>query len=103
MRKRAIKQCKYIVKQQRGVAPITVNDLNKMLENGDTSIAKQVLHFGACLRCTSQYWAQRNKKLQSLSQFQINEGKVMQSFFMTASCAEYHFKSFKTSSRIICI
>lgn len=50
------------------------------------------MYFGANLRGTSQYWAQRGKELCSLIQFQINEGKGLPAFFTTGSFAEYHFK-----------
>ncbi len=92
MRKRTLEQSTYIVKQQLGDEQLTISDLKQKLQNGDTSIAKKILYFGASLRGTSQYWAQRSRELRSLIQFQINEGNGLPSFFTTGSCAEYHYK-----------
>lgn len=71
---------------------MTVSDLKEQLQNGNNSIPEKILYFGANLRGTSQYWAQRAKELRALIQYQINEGKGLPSFFTTGSCAEYHFK-----------
>ena len=50
------------------------------------------MYFGASLRGTTQYWAQRARELRALIQFQINKKKGLPAFFTTGSCAEYHFK-----------
>jgi hypothetical protein len=93
MRKRTLEQSSYIVKQQLGEEQISLSDLNEQIKIGDITIAKKNISFGASLRGASQYWAQRNKELRSLIQFQINEGNGLPSFFTTCSCAEYHFKA----------
>jgi hypothetical protein len=95
MRKRTLEQSTFIVKQQLGENPISINDIKEKLNSGDTSIVSKMLYFGASLRGTSQYWAQRNKELKSLIKFQINETNGLPSFFTTASCAEYHFKTLR--------
>ncbi|XP_060572109.1 uncharacterized protein LOC132730247 [Ruditapes philippinarum] len=95
MRKRTLEQSTFIVKQQLGENPISINDIKEKLNSGDTSIVSKMLYFGASLRGTSQYWAQRNKELKSLIKFQINEKNGLPSFFTTASCAEYHFKTLR--------
>jgi hypothetical protein len=92
MRKRALENCSFIVQQKLGDEHLTISALKEKLEKGDNSIAKKILYFGACLRGTSQYWAQRSKELQALIQFQANEGNGLPSFFTTGSCAEYYFK-----------
>ena len=92
MRKRTLEQSTYIVQQQLGDKHLSVSDIKEKLQNGDRSIAEKIVYFGACLRGTDKYWAQRSKELRSLIQFQINEGKGLPSFFTTGSCAEYHFK-----------
>jgi hypothetical protein len=43
------------------------------INDGDNSIAKKGLYFGASLRGTTQYWSQRGKELRALIQYQINE------------------------------
>ena len=92
MRRRALENSSYIVQQQLGEQHFTISDLKEKIQTGDNSIGKKILYFGANLRGTSQYWAQRGKELRSLIQYQINEGKGLPAFFTTGSCAEYHFK-----------
>ena len=58
-----------------------MSDLKATIENGDDSFAKEILYFGALLRGTSQYWAQKAKELsmlRALVQFQMNEKKGLQ-------------------------
>ena len=55
MRKRAIENCNFVVNQMLGDNHLSVSELN----DGDSSIAKKVLYFGASLRGTTQYWSQR--------------------------------------------
>ena len=92
MRKRTLEQSSFIVKQQLGENPLTLEEIKEKIQHGDMSIGQKILYFGAFLRGTSQYWAQRKKELRSLLQFAINEGNGLPSFFTTGSCAEYHFK-----------
>lgn len=95
MRKRALEHSCYIVRQQLGDEHLSVSDIEDKIKKGDRSVAEKILYFGACLRGTTQYWAQRSKELKALIQFQINEKKGLPSFFTTGSCAEYHFKALK--------
>ena len=92
MRKRAAENSKFIVQQKLGDKHLTVSDLKIQLENGDLSAGKRILYFGANLRETSQYWAQRASELRALVQFKINQGCGLPSFFSTGSCAEFHFR-----------
>jgi hypothetical protein len=57
--------------------------LKNKINDGDNSIAKKVLYFGASLRGTTQYWSQRGKELGALIQYQINEKQGLPSFFTT--------------------
>jgi hypothetical protein len=50
MRKRAIENCNFVVNQMLGDNHLSVSKLN----DGDNSIAKKVLYFGASLRGTTQ-------------------------------------------------
>jgi hypothetical protein len=95
LRKRALENGNFIVQQKLGDAHLTVSDLKEKLQNGDDSIVKKILYFGASLRGTTQYWAQRARELRALIQFQINEKRDYQLSFTTGSCAEYHFKPFR--------
>ncbi|CAC5388042.1 unnamed protein product [Mytilus coruscus] len=92
MRKRAIENSNFVVYQKLGEQHLSISELREKIQNGDNSLAKQILYFGASLRGTSQYWAQRAKELRALIQYQINDKKGLPAFFTTGSCAEYHFK-----------
>lgn len=92
MRKRALEKSSFIVKQKLGDQHFTIDELKKLIENGDSSVSEKILYFSGDLRGTSQYWGQRAKELRSLVQYKINEGMGLPSFFTTGSCAEFHFK-----------
>ena len=92
MRKRTTEQSRFIVRQQLRDQHITVEDLKLMLKDSNNGIAKKILYFGASLRGTSQYWAQKSRELRAMIQYQINEGHGLPAFFATGSCAEYHWK-----------
>ena len=92
MRKQTLEQSTFIVKQKLGDNPMSLQEIEQRLQDGDTSIGQKLLYFGANLRGTSQYWAQRQNELRSLIQYQINDGNGLPSFFTTGSCAEDHFK-----------
>ena len=89
MRKRAAENSKFLVQQKLGDKRLTVSDLKLQLENGDLSAGKKILYFGANLRGTSQYGAQRARALRASVQFKINQGCGLPSFFSTGSYAEF--------------
>jgi len=92
MRKRAIENSTFIVKQKLGDAHLSVSDIRDKMQNGDNSIIKKIIYLGSNLRGSSQYWAQKAKELRSLVQYNINEGCGLPSYFCTGSCAEFYFK-----------
>ena len=57
IRKRTLEQSTYIVRQQLGDQHMTVEDLWKLVNEQNSSIAQKILYFSASLRGTSQYWA----------------------------------------------
>ncbi len=91
-RKRANENARFIVNQKIGEEHLTIEGLRDQLSRGDHSVVKKILYFSSTLRGTSQYWAQRARKLRALIQYQIHNGKGLPSFFTTGSCAEYHSK-----------
>lgn len=88
MRKRALKQSSFIIKQE-------FDDRQFTIENVDTLVCQKLLYFGGNLRGTTQYWEQGGKELRALVQYKINKGTGMPSFFITSSFAEFHFKPLK--------
>lgn len=62
MRKRALEQSGFIIKQKLGDQQFTITELKKLIENGDTSVCQKILYFGGNLRGTTQYWEQRGKE-----------------------------------------
>ncbi|XP_070537019.1 uncharacterized protein [Ptychodera flava] len=92
MRKRTLEHSTFIVRQHLGDPHLSIEELRRMTEEQHRSTGNKILYFGACLRGSSQYWAQRSQELRSFIQFQINECKGLPSFFTTGSCAEFYFK-----------
>jgi hypothetical protein len=74
MRKRAIENSTFIVKQKLGDAHLSVSDIRDKMQNGDNSIIKKIIYLSSNLRGSSQYWDQKAKELRSLVQYNINEG-----------------------------
>ena len=74
MRKRAIENSTFIVKQKLGDAHLSVSDIRETMQNGDNSIIKKIMYRSSNLRGSSQYWAQKAKELRSIVQYNINEG-----------------------------
>lgn len=95
MRKAALEKGNFIMKQNLGDKHMTVDELKTKIQNGDLSLSRKIIYLSSTLRGTSQYWAQRAKELRALTQYQINQGNGLPSFFTTGSCAEYHFKPLK--------
>ena len=85
MRKSALENCNFVVNQKLGDNHLSVSELKNKINDGDNSIAKKVLYFGASLRGTTQYWSQRGKELMALIQYQINAKQGLPSFFNTGS------------------
>jgi ATP-dependent DNA helicase PIF1 len=62
-RHRAASQAKIYVKQSHIAAPLTATDLRRMLEEGDKSIAHNMIRYGATLRGTRAYWSAHRSEL----------------------------------------
>ena len=87
MRKRAIENSTFIVKQKLGDAHLSVSDIRDKIQNDDNSIIKKIIYLSSNLRGSSKYWDQKAKELRSLVQYNINEGCGLPSSFCTGSCA----------------
>ena len=96
IRKRALEQSSFIVRQKLGDQHISVQELKDMINSNDDSIAKKILDFGSSLRGSPQYWAQRSKELTAFINYNILEGHGLPSFFTTGSCAEFYFKPLRS-------
>ena len=87
MRKRAIENSTFIVKQKLDEAHLSVSDIRDKIQNDDNSIIKKIIYLSSNLRGSSKYWDQKAKELRSLVQYNINEGCGLPSSFCTGSCA----------------
>ena len=91
-RKRVLEKGKFIVRQTLGAEPMSIEGLREILENGNDSLTRAVLHLSADIRGSSQYWLQRQKELRSLVHYNIQKGRGLPSFFLTLTCAEFYWK-----------
>jgi hypothetical protein len=62
-RHRAASQAKTYVKQSHSAAPLSAADVKQMLEEGDKSIARNMIRYGSHLRGTRAYWSARRGEL----------------------------------------
>jgi hypothetical protein len=85
MRKRAIENSTFIVKQKLGDAHLSVSDNRDKIQNDDNSIIKKIIYLSSNLRGSSQYWDQKAKELRSLVQYNINEGCGLPSYFSNST------------------
>ena len=92
MRRQTAAKGRFVVKQTLGDSHMSVEDLRQILENDRETLTRKILYYSADLRGTSQYWAQRNKELKALVQWNITEGNGLPSIFVTASCAEFYWR-----------
>jgi FAD synthase len=66
MRKKTLANYNFVVNQKLRDKHLSISELKNKIKDGDNSIAKKVLYFGASLRGTTQYWSQRGKELRAL-------------------------------------
>jgi hypothetical protein len=62
-RHRAASQVRIYVKQSHTAAPLSAADLQKMLEDGDNSVARNIIRYSVQLRGTCAYWSARHGEL----------------------------------------
>ena len=83
MRWRALQTGRVYVHKHPGSGSLTVEDLRQLAEQGDTSFAKSVYHYGTNLAGSPAYWSQQRARL-----VQMVEELGLPTLFVTLSAAD---------------
>ena len=90
-RQQAQKQSSFFVGARMGENAPSVGELKDRVAQGDTSVLRTCISYAANIKGTSPYWYRRKQELQALVKFMVWRGSGLPSFFLTGSCAEFHW------------
>lgn len=91
-RRQAAKQSAFFVGQRLGEAAPSLGELKDRIANKDTSILRSCIAYAANIAGSDPYWYARKRELQAMVKFLAWQKKGLPSFFLTGSCAEFHWK-----------
>jgi hypothetical protein len=74
-----------------GEAAPSVGELKERIANNDPSILKSCIAYAGNVSGTDPYWYERKKDLQALVKFKAWKKDGLPTFFLTGSCAEFHW------------
>jgi hypothetical protein len=72
-------------------SPQTLQQLQDMISEGNTSWIDKICYFGNNLKGSSLYWRQRREEIHSWINFHVQKGNGAPTAFMTLSCAEHYW------------
>ena len=75
--------------------PKTLEDIQHEILEGNTKWASKIAYFGSRIRGSASYWRERRSEVYSWINHHIEKGNGAPSYFMTLSCAEYHWPDIK--------
>jgi hypothetical protein len=91
-RRQNMKQGEYFVKNFLGSdSPKTIEELQEVIEKGDTSWIDKICYFGSCVKGGTAYWRQRRDEIHSWIQHHVLECNGAPTLFLTLSCAEHYW------------
>lgn len=88
-RKQNLSHGSYFVNKFYGNGPETLDELKKMIENGNTEWINRITYFAKTVPGSAAYWRHKRRQLFSWINYHIKEKHGPPTFFMTFSCAEY--------------
>jgi len=71
--------------------PQNIDDLKDQIRQGNTAWIDKLLYFGSKVTGSPSYWRERRQEVYSWINFHLSEGNGPPTFFITLSCAEYHW------------
>jgi hypothetical protein len=90
-RQQAMKQATFFVGARMGQAAPSVGELKERISNNDPSVLRSCIAYAGNVSGTDPYWYLRKKELQAMVKFQAWKKSGLPSFFLTGSCAEFHW------------
>jgi hypothetical protein len=71
--------------------PENIEDLKEEIQKGNTLWIDKLLYFGSKVTGSPSYWRERRQEVYSWINYHLSEGNGPPTFFITLSCAEYHW------------
>ena len=84
-------QSTFFVGARLGEAAPSVQELKEKVANRDESLLRTCISYASNIKGTDPYWYDRRKDLEAMVHFQIWRNNGLPSFFLTGSCAEFHW------------
>jgi hypothetical protein len=72
-------------------SPETLDELKTRIREGDTSYIDRISYFSNKVRGSAAFWRAKRAELYSWINYHVNEGHGAPTYFITLSCAEYHW------------
>ncbi len=90
-RQQAAKQTSFFVGARLGENAPSVGELKERVANNDSSILRSCIAYAGNVSGTDPYWYQKKQELQALVKFKAWKKDGLPTFFLTGSCAEFHW------------
>jgi hypothetical protein len=71
--------------------PKTLEQIQKQISEGHLEWLDQVTYFSQCITGSSAYWRARRHEVFAWISYHVEKGNGVPTFFITLSCAEYHW------------
>ena len=71
--------------------PKTLDEVKQGIENGNLNWINRITYFGSRIKGSASYWRERRSALYTWINHHIQKGHGAPSYFITFSCAEYHW------------
>ena len=90
-RQQASKQSAFYVGARMGGNAPSVDELKQRVAQGDNSVLRTCILYAANIAGTAPYRFKCKQRLQAFVKFMVWKGSGLPSFFLTGSCAEFHW------------
>ena len=90
-RKLNAEQGAYFVNSFNDAGPKSLQELQKLIADGDMQWLDKIAYFGKSVRGSASYWRDKRAQVYSWINYHVHKGHGAPSLFLTLSCAEYHW------------
>ena len=102
VRKKNQKNGSFFVKSFYDNGPKSLTDLQEALKKGETAWLDKITYFSTKVHGSTAYWRQRRNEVYTWIRHHVEKGNGTPTFFITLSCAEYHWPDIKRLIRDRC-
>jgi hypothetical protein len=90
-RRRNQTQGRFFVENFYKDSPSSLDELKERIRGGDWRYIEKICYFSNKVRGSAAFWRAKRAELYSWINYHVNEGHGGPTFFITLSCAEYHW------------